>query len=254
MIIIPTLIKKVFGVSLDELGVSLINMSSSIFSNIAMLFGNERIERKCAILTDLDESFITLPDDSTTDNKVQSGCRASQESGLQRKAELDALCASNAWISPFYADYTFEVDFLMVGNEDEVTASLDTIYKQAAAKEKCKTKINSDEIEVWATEILRLAESQGKGWFALLLAEQIKANTRIPDYILQAIAFSCRQTIDDKTIVQMIKYRCNRVHKDSPKRRKVRTMLSSGTPAQIRNEYIAQYPEVVLSKFIGMVR
>lgn len=254
MILIPTLTKKVFGVSLDELGVSLINMSSSIFSNIAMLFGNERIERKCAILTDLDESFIALPDDPKADTKIQADCRASQESGLQRKAKLDANCASNAWIKPFYADYTFEVDFLMAGNEDEVAASLDNIYVKAAAKEKCKTKINSNEIEVRATEILRLAESQGKGWFALLLAEQIKANTRTPDYILQAIAFACCQSIDDKTIVQMIKYRCDRCHKDSPKRRRVRAMLSSATPDQIRSEYITQYPKVVVSRFIGMVR
>jgi putative ATP-dependent endonuclease of OLD family len=254
MILIPTLVKKVLGVSLDELGVSLINMSSSVFSNIAVLFHNERIKRKCAILTDLDTSFLSLPADPKNDSKVQAGCRASQASGEQRRAELDATCATNSWIKAFYAKYTFEVDFLMAGNEDEVIATLDTIYKTSSAKEACETKIRSTDTEVRATEMLRLAESQGKGWFALLLAERIKPSTAIPTYILQAVAFACRRIIDDKTIVQMIKYRCNRCHVDSPQRRRIRSMFSSATPEQIRDEYIAQYPKRTLSKFIRMVR
>lgn len=254
MILIPTLVKKVFGVSLDELGVSLINMSSSIFSNIAVLFHNKRINRKCAILTDLDTSYLVLPSDPTADTKVQAGCRASQKSGLQRKTELDATCGANAWIKPFYAHYTFEVDLLMAGNEDEVVATLGTIYKQPAAKARCETKLRSTDTEIWAAEILRLAESEGKGWFALLLAEHIKPTTTIPTYILKAVAFSCCRTIDDKTIVQMIKYRCDRCHKDSSQRRHVLSKMTSATPEEIQNEYVAQYPKHILSKFIGMVR
>ncbi len=254
LILVPTLIKKVFGVSLDELGVSLINMSSSFFSNIAVLFHKKRIKRKCAILTDLDTSFLALPSDQTKDTKAQSGCRASQVSGLQRKMQLDKTCEVNTWIKAFYAEYTFEVDFLMAGNEDEVIATLDTIYKKPAAKAKCETKIRSTATEIWAPEMLRLAETQGKGWFALLLAERIKPNTTIPPYILQAVAFACRRTIDDKTIVQMIKYRCDRVHKDSSERKKVLSVCASGTAREICDEYVAQYPKRTLSRFIRMVR
>jgi predicted ATP-dependent endonuclease of OLD family len=254
MILIPALVKRVLGVSLDELGVSLINMSSSIFSNIAVLFHNKRIKRKCAIITDLDTSFLTLPSDPTKDTKLQAGCRASQVSGLQRKSQLDETCKANTWIKAFYAEYTFEVDFLMAGNENEIVATLDTIYKQNAAKATCETKIRSTDTEVWAPEILRLAESQGKGWFALLLAERIKPTTTVPTYIMQAISFACRRTIDDKTIVQMIRYRCDHCHRDSPERRKVLSICTSGTPEEVRNEYVAQYPKRTLTRFIRMVR
>ncbi|WP_437192501.1 AAA family ATPase [Planctomicrobium sp. SH527] len=254
MILIPTLVKKVLGVSLDELGISLINMNSSFFSNIAVLFHDKRIKRKCAILTDLDTSFLTLPSDPKTDTKVQAGCRASQESGRERYAKLEATYTKNPWVKPFYATHTFEVDFLRAGNEDEVVATLDTIYLRTADKSKCENKIRSVDIEVSASEMLRLAKSQGKGWFALLLAEHIKPNTTIPPYILESVAFACRRIINDKTIVQMIKYRCDCCHKDSSQRRAVLSMLSSATPEEIRDEYVAQYPKRILSKFIGMVR
>ena len=37
-ILIPILVKKVLGVSLDELGISLINIRSTGFKNVAVLF------------------------------------------------------------------------------------------------------------------------------------------------------------------------------------------------------------------------
>jgi putative ATP-dependent endonuclease of OLD family len=63
MILIPNMVKKVFGISLDELGVSLINMSSTVFQNIAKIFHEDRIQRHCAITTDLDKSIYALPED-----------------------------------------------------------------------------------------------------------------------------------------------------------------------------------------------
>jgi putative ATP-dependent endonuclease of OLD family len=58
--LIPTLI-KVIGLSLDEIGISLINIRSTGFENIALLFSDERIKKKCSIVTDLDEAFLILP-------------------------------------------------------------------------------------------------------------------------------------------------------------------------------------------------
>lgn len=49
-ILIPVLIKKVLGVSLDELGISIINIGSTGFENIAQLFHEDRVRRRCSIL------------------------------------------------------------------------------------------------------------------------------------------------------------------------------------------------------------
>ena len=46
-ILIPIMIKKILGFSLDELGISLINIRSTGFENIALLFHSDRIKRKC---------------------------------------------------------------------------------------------------------------------------------------------------------------------------------------------------------------
>ncbi|MBW4968630.1 ATP-dependent endonuclease, partial [Pseudoalteromonas sp. CR1] len=53
-ILIPQMFKKVFGISLDEIGISLVNIGSTGFKNVARLFHKDRIQKNCAILTDLD--------------------------------------------------------------------------------------------------------------------------------------------------------------------------------------------------------
>lgn len=56
-ILIPQIV-KLFGINLDELGIGLINVGSTSFEYIASLFDDDRIQRKCAIVTDLDEQAI----------------------------------------------------------------------------------------------------------------------------------------------------------------------------------------------------
>lgn len=75
-ILVPILIKNVLGVSLDELGISLINIRSTGFQNVAVLFDDARIRKRCSIVTDLDKSIIdTTP--AAGDSKGCSGARAS---------------------------------------------------------------------------------------------------------------------------------------------------------------------------------
>ncbi|MGN5189597.1 ATP-dependent nuclease [Aeromonas veronii] len=52
LILTPVLVKKVFGVSLDELGISLISMDSAFFEHISNLFHPNRIRKNCAIVTE----------------------------------------------------------------------------------------------------------------------------------------------------------------------------------------------------------
>jgi predicted ATP-dependent endonuclease of OLD family len=189
-ILIPEMFKTVFGLSLDEIGISLVNIGSTGFENVARIFHDDRIKKKCAILTDLDKSIIALPDDQSTDDDFQKHCRASEKSGKERKARLTTFCDKNEFLKPFFAKNTFEVDFIMNGNSYEFVNCLDTIYSSNAVIEKVKAKLENKSIDVAGVEVLRLANKVGKGWLALLVSEQLVYNTYIPKYILKAIAFS----------------------------------------------------------------
>jgi len=253
LILIPALIYKVFGISLDELGVSLISMSSAVFSNLAVLFHDERIKRRCAILTDLDESIIDLPADENEDDSFQSDCRRSEAAGRLRKEALDESCDNNAWAKPFYAAHTFEVDFLMAGNEDEVVATLPHIFRNNAARTASAAKIRSDNIEDWGREVLRLAHKKGKGWFAVLLSEKLTAITAVPDYVLKAVAFACQSTRGSRSIRQMVEYRCEHVHPAAPVRDRIMQLAREGTVRALCTAYAQGYPDDILTTFIEAV-
>lgn len=207
LILIPVLVKKVLGISLDELGVSLISMDSAFFEHISNLFHPERIRKHCAIITDLDASIVPLPDDEADDDKYQSSCRKSAKSGLIRKNKLEEHTANNQFVSAFYAAYTFEVDFIGADNSIEIREVLKSIYQKKASITKSEALLESNAVEVYGKEVLRLADKVGKGWLSLLTSEKVSSQTYIPQYILEAIAFSCGYKLASQTLYKMCCYR-----------------------------------------------
>jgi predicted ATP-dependent endonuclease of OLD family len=205
-IMIPELVKKVFGVSLDEIGISLINIGSTGFQNVAILFHDDRIRKKCAIITDLDSSILDLKPDPKLDSPEEKDCRNSQISGIQRQVLLDAFCNGNNWLKPFYGKYTFEVDFLKADNAFEVKQTIEKKYTQKAAIERSKVLIEDSNISISGKEILRLANDSGKGWFAIMLSENLTHLSYIPKHILNAIAYSSPH-ITPQTLVSIAHYR-----------------------------------------------
>jgi len=210
LILIPEMFKKVFGITLDEIGVSLISIGSTGFENVAQIFHEDRIKKNCAILTDLDESIVVLPADPLTDNKYEKHCRASEKNGAERKIKLDAFCNGNDFLEPFYSQNTFEVDFLMNGNSPEFVRCLNEIYTKSANIQKAKTKLEDDSVIVAGREVLRIADKFGKGWLALLVAEELGYDTFIPEYILKAIAFASSH-INISSKAKAIRYRINMI-------------------------------------------
>jgi putative ATP-dependent endonuclease of the OLD family len=202
-IMIPAMLRAVFGVTPDELGFSVITMSSAFFEHVAVIFTEDRIRRPCAIVTDLDKAFIALPVNKKNDNKYQSHARAAERSGEFRRKSIRRLVKGNRWIRAFFANHTFEVDFIKAGNSWEAIQTLDSIYSQAPSKRLSQTKLESDDLQISGVEILRLAEKLGKGWFALLLSEKIFRRTYIPKYILCAVAFACQSSISENMLKQM---------------------------------------------------
>ena len=190
LVMIPALIKSVFGLSPDEMGISIIAMDCAFFEHVAVIFHNDRVRRRCAIVTDLDRSLLELPNDEAADNAQQKHCRAAQTVGERRRESLTEFAQDNRWVDAFFAEHTFEVDFLAAGNASEAAATLDDIYQQQAAKDRARQGLVADDLRTSGLEILRLAEKVGKGWLALLLAEQLGVGSSFPEYILRAVAFA----------------------------------------------------------------
>lgn len=209
LILIPEMFKSVFGLSLDEIGVSIINMSSAVFDHIAKLFHDDRLHKKCSIITDSDQSLYSLPEDASEDTAELTKARNSEKSGTERKEKLDFFCKDNNWVHPFYAKHTFEVDFISKRNEYEIINTLNSIYKRDADKKSAKLKLESNSMEEKGKEVLRLAAKEGKGWFALLVAEHLSTRTLIPNYIIEAIVFATSH-ITDNHLKKMAFYRINK--------------------------------------------
>ena len=70
--------------------------------------------------------------------------------------------------------------------------------------------LEDEDVSISGKEVLRLAEKFGKGWFAIMVSEQISNITYIPDYILDAIVFAC-PTLNQSILLTIAKYRLNKL-------------------------------------------
>lgn len=213
-ILIPVLMKKVFGVSLDELGITLVNMRSTGFENVALLFHDKRIQKKCSIITDFDSLFFDATlnaTDTAAVKKKKKKAQGSNDKGTTRKIALDTLCNDNHWLSPFYAEHTFEVDFIKSGNKNYLIKILDDVYVDQPTKTKAIDELSST-ISESGLRALTMANHQGKGWFAITLSRVIDFNVTIPDYILDAVVFAHGE-FNEQVRYKIINYRFEKLKK-----------------------------------------
>ena len=183
-ILIPIMVKKCFGVSLDELGISLINIGSVGFKNIYKLFHDKRIQKKCAVITDLD----------TPINASDTSQQNAYERGKSRKIEIETESTENSWVGGFFAKHTFEVD-LVKNNETYMEKLIDKTYTDKTTINQKKVDIKSMDVNKYGDVALKIASYNKKGWNAILLSEIIDERFQIPEYILNAILFTGRDEI-----------------------------------------------------------
>lgn len=210
-ILIPTMIKCVLGISLDELGISLINIGSTGFENVGQLFHDLRLRKKCSIITDFDSSICDtspLVTDNAAQIKYKKKVLGSDKSGKERKIALDDFTAENMWVEPYYATHTFEVDFIMAGNEWEVTQIISEVYVDESTIELADSEINSGDVAIFGKRVLTMAKGKGKGWFAIALGEYIGPFTIIPSYIIDSIIFA-KSFLNPDVISNILHYRVN---------------------------------------------
>lgn len=192
-ILIPIMVKKVLGVSLDELGISLINIRSTGFKNVAQIFHEDRIKRRCSIITDLDKA-------------IEETDKGAEKKGSERKKKLYIFSKDNEWIKIYCAEYTFEVDFVAERNEHEVKQLISEIYTDTKTINKAKNDIDSEEAIDYGKRVLTMANNVGKGWFAIMLGKHISFQTFIPEYILDALIFT-KLDFNVETLSNITEYR-----------------------------------------------
>ncbi|WP_448654351.1 hypothetical protein [Pseudomonas mohnii] len=114
----------------------------------------------------------------------------SQKSGSERQADLKLFTAGNSWLATLYAKHTFEVDFVAAGNHEAVVKTVPKVYTDTKTIDQAKEELQSGQLTQMGSRVLTMAKQEGKGWFAILLAEYLTPQVQIPAYILQAIHFA----------------------------------------------------------------
>lgn len=207
-ILIPIFVKKLLGLSLDELGISLINIRSTGFKNVALLFHSDRIRKRCSIITDLDASTIDTTDavgDTEEITKIKHKHKHSQESGAARKVILDNFTENNEYLETFFSPHTFEID-LCSENKELFIGVVDFVYSDQSTVDIAKKELESTDLSVFSHRALTMAKHLGKGWFAILLGGKIESNISVPKNIIDAI-FYTHPVISDRIWIEIFKYR-----------------------------------------------
>ena len=195
-ILLPALVKNVFGISLDELGIGLVNVGSVGFENIASIFSQERLRRHCAIVTDMDAEV-----EGADKSKVEAAKR-----GKSRKEKLEKLFGRNIWVHPFYAPHTFEVDFANLDdNREYIKEIIRKHYKQESTIDKHVAALDSSEAARYDS-VLIVAKEIGKGWYATLLASKVDYKAIIPEYLMDAMVYASQDIINFDVLWKMFLY------------------------------------------------
>lgn len=249
-ILIPNIIKVALGVSLDELGIGLVNIGSVSFEYIASLFNDERIQRPCAIVTDEDVQIVG-------NNSILYKAEA-EKRGKSREEKLSALYDKNPWVESFYAPHTLEIDFALVdkrANSSYISKVIDLNYVDINTINKHKKNLKQGTDEECAETVLTLAQNMKKGWYATILSSYIGSEVSIPQYILEAVAFSGREVISTDIVFKMVGYsicKYNKNKEDDLKKR-IKNTITQEERKECIKLFRKEYTEDVVARFLEEV-
>ena len=241
-IMLPSMVKKTLGVSLDELGIGVINIGSVSFEYVASIFAEERLRRRCAIVTDLDAIL----------ENAEKCKKEAAVSGKSRMEKVERLFGNNKYVQMFYANYTFEVDFTNIEkNRFYYKQVIEENYQKEDTIKKHKDCIDESEAKRYDT-VISVANYIGKGWLAMSLADDLDYNVVIPDYLLRAVAFSGGKSISDAVLWKMLKYtvKCNEEGDISDIKDGIQCSNSLMEQNNILKLFCTKFPETMLSKLV----
>ncbi|MCD9540614.1 AAA family ATPase [Photobacterium carnosum] len=216
LILIPAMVKSALGVSLDEMGISLVKVDGTVFKHVCNLFHEKRIRNYCAILTDLDAAYITEVNDTFATADYIKSQFAAQESGSMRKSELDEYTVGNDYTEAYYAKNTFETELIENNkNISMFTKVVNNEYTRQYDKNRVNENLSSDYLPLRYDSVLKLAKKVGKGWLATELVDHIDHNCHIPDYVLNALMFALKGRNIDDILWKMMNYNIELMNAES---------------------------------------
>jgi predicted ATP-dependent endonuclease of OLD family len=191
--------------TLEDCGVSVINMNGIYFKHFMQLFADledddsESIPVRCAGITDNDPPKKHKP----TPSKLIPGLNPA----LNLQDKVNSSIWTRLYSSPLK---TFEYDLAFCGNNIQIMAKV--LYENWPTDGTVKSEIQKLANKEWtgeseddkkdaAFDILNRIEdsNMGKGLFSQLLADEIKAGSPItvPEYISKAIVWACGGNPDE---------------------------------------------------------
>ncbi|QEX24358.1 ATP-dependent endonuclease [Hypericibacter adhaerens] len=184
LFLIPAIIKKVEGVDLDRLGISVIPIYGVHFDTYSKLFSKGALPKKCAIVTDGD----LRPSDAHSD--------AEAEDDLPPPPNLKVL--QNDYVRVFACKTTFERALLFKGTLEMFARAADDVgaplvakrLRDALGKLEAEGKDEKNELKILnplRDAVLNTAKRFGKARFAQLAARHVEQATSIPQYLSDAI-------------------------------------------------------------------
>lgn len=224
-ILLPALAKTILAdqpegkKSLDDMGISVINLNGIYFKHFMQLFCNlnakvegANIPVRCAGLTDLDPAKTQkiIVDDKEIVEDIKPH-KSNKRPGTNHALGLVSQIATSEHARLFVGAYkTFEYDLALEGNNIRVMAKVMHDSWPTDGSNKARLLALSDLAVDWieksdseradaAFELLNFVENNdmGKGLFAQLLADVLEngeSSLTVPDYIIGAVKWGCGLT------------------------------------------------------------
>lgn len=243
-ILIPTMVKEALGISLDEIGISLINVGSVAFENIACIFDETRLKRKCAIITDMDKQIS-----GSTHFKPKA-----EENGISRCEKLENLFGENEFVKSFFADYTLEIDFAKEEqNKEFINEIIDEHYEKETTIHRHKENLRGN-INDWYDSMMTMIDDIQKGWYAVLMSQKIDCSVIIPEYILRAVAYASCDILSEKILYKIISYSFDCLKSEYQNETLKSHIENNNLSSEDIDLFIELYPDNVVSRYIIYAR
>jgi putative ATP-dependent endonuclease of the OLD family len=199
LFLIPRMVERVFGRTLDEMGISLISVGGTNFLPFVRLFGPAALPRRCSVISDLDTPWIEVTHQLHRDHP---GLKTSQdkahELGIGRQNDIAAL-HREPLVKSFFATNTFEVELLRAGNSQLLAEVYSALYRRPDKVERVSNGIAGADFQTACYTLLDVCEDKGKGWVALKTAERLDHTFKVPDYIVDAVVHAANLGRSDLT-------------------------------------------------------
>ena len=98
---------------------------------------------------------------------------------------------------------------MLAGNREAFVQTVSSVYKAPQTITEAVNDLRSIQPHLVGYRALLMAEYAGKGWFAIMLAEELDHQVALPPYILQAIHFA-HGHISAPLLARILQYRAAR--------------------------------------------